>query len=80
MPFTITRVGVEVIALVGGLAFLVTSCVVRDRSIEQRGATKVVSASQKAGAKANAINAKVRDDARRPGSLERLRKSSCRDC
>lgn len=78
--FGLSRLAVQLIASSAIVTLLVGSCVVRDRSIEQRGATKVVSASQKAGAKANAINAKVRDDARKPGSLERLRKSSCRDC
>lgn len=62
------------------VSVLVTSCVVRDRSVEQRGAAKVVEASKKEGAKANAINSKVRADARKPGAADRLLKSACRDC
>lgn len=80
MPFVITRFGLQVAALVVGAGVLMTSCVVRDRSIEQRGASKVVAASKKAGAKANAINSKVRAAAREPGSFDRLLKESCRDC
>lgn len=49
MPFAITRFGIQVAALIAGAGVLVTSCVVRDRSVEQRGAAKVVSASKKAG-------------------------------
>lgn len=80
MPFTITRVGVQVVALIGGLAFLVTSCVVRDRSIEQRGATKVTSAIAKQTEKINAKARKARDAARAPGAVDRVRNAFCRDC
>lgn len=80
MPFVITRAGVQFAALLAGAGVLVTSCVVRDRSVEQRGAAKVVSASKEAGAKANAINSRVRADARKPGSFDRLLREACRDC
>ena len=80
MPFAITRFGIQVAALLAGAGVIVTSCVVRDRTIEQRGAAKVVSASKKRGAQANEINSKVRADARRPGSFDRLLREACRDC
>ncbi|HPE81955.1 hypothetical protein [Denitromonas sp.] len=80
MPFAITRFGIQVAALIAGAGVLVTSCVVRDRSVEQRGAAKVVSASKKAGAKANATNREVRRRAAEPGAFERLLEESCRDC
>ncbi len=62
------------------VSVLVTSCVVRDRSVEQRGAAKVVEASKKEGAKANAVNREVRKRAAEPGAADRLLKSACRDC
>lgn len=59
---------------------LVSSCVVRDRNVEQRGAQKVVAASKVQGAKANAINETVRKRAAEPGASDRLLNGSCRDC
>ena len=76
----LSRFTLQVLASGGIIAALVTSCVVRDRTIEQRGAAKVVSASKKRGAQANEINSKVRADARKPGSFDRLLREACRDC
>lgn len=78
--FGLSRLSVQAIALIGGGGLLVTSCVVRDRSVEQRGAQKVVAASKQAGAKANAINENVRRRAAEPGASDRLLNGSCRDC
>ncbi len=78
--FGLSRFAIQAIALISGGGLLVTSCVVRDRSVEQRGASKVLAVSKQAGARANEINRKVRAAARQPGAFERLLKSSCRDC
>lgn len=78
--FGLSRLAVQAIALVGGGSLLVTSCVVRDRNVEQRGAQKVVAASKAQGAKANAINENVRRRAAEPGASDRLLNGSCRDC
>ena len=77
--------GFDLWKLAGGgvaVAVLVGSCVARDMRIEQRGGTKVVTASKTAGKQANATNDKVRTDARKPGAAERLLAdpSTCRDC
>lgn len=52
------------------------------RDIKQQaiGAEKVLVASKKEGAKANAKNEAVRADAERPGAADRVRKLYCRDC
>lgn len=78
--FGLSRLSVQVTALVAGVGVLVTSCVVRDRNVEQRGAQKVVAASKAQGAKANAINENVRRRAAEPGASDRLLNGSCRDC
>lgn len=78
--FGLSRLSVQVTALVAGAGVLVTSCVVRDRNVEQRGAQKVVAASKAQGAKANAINENVRRRAAEPGASDRLLNGSCRDC
>lgn len=80
--FGLSRIMIQLIASGGVVAVLVTSCVVRDRSVEQRGAQKVVAASKQAGAKANAINREVRKRAAEPGAAQRLLNDplSCRDC
>ena len=71
------RAGV-IAALFSLLALWRVSDVQTQRAV---GATKVVIAAKKAGAKANATNTKVRAAAAAPGAAERLRKSgSCRDC
>lgn len=81
MPtFFMTRIGLQIAAIVIGAGVLLASCVVRDRKIEARGAEKLVAASKKEGVRANAVNSKVRDRARQPGSFERLLSESCRDC
>jgi hypothetical protein len=80
MMFGLSRLSIQLAAIVGGAGLLVTSCVVRDRSVEQRGAAKIVAASKKEGAKANATNEVVRRDAAVPGAVDRLLKDSCRDC
>lgn len=71
---------VKVIGVSVGLSVLVGSCVMRDHKQQTRGAAKVVEASQKQGAKANAASEKVRRAAAAPGAAERLRRESCRDC
>lgn len=76
----LTRFAVQSLASGGVIALLVTSCVVRDRSVEQRGSQKVVAASKAQGAKANAINENVRRRAAEPGASDRLLNGSCRDC
>ena len=76
----LSRLTLQMLASGGIIAVLVTSCVVRDRNIEQRGAAKVATASKKAGAKANATNREVRRRAAEPGAFERLLEESCRDC
>lgn len=78
--FGLSRLGIQAAALVAGAGVLVTSCVVRDRNVEQRGAQKVVAASKVQGAKANAINETVRKRAAEPGASDRLLNGSCRDC
>lgn len=44
------------------------------------GAEKVIVASKKEGAVANAKNEAVRADAERPGAADRVRKLYCRNC
>ena len=52
-----------------------------DKSNQQAiGAEKVIVASKKEGAEANAKNEAVRADAERPGAADRVRKHYCRDC
>lgn len=81
MIFGLSRFGLQLAAVIGGAGLLVTSCVVRDHNIEQRGAQKVVAASKQQGAKANEINREVRKRAAEPGAFDRLLKSgACRDC
>lgn len=80
MIFGLSRFGLQLAAVIGGAGLLVTSCVVRDRNVEQRGAQKVVAASKAQGAKANAINENVRRRAAEPGASDRLLNGSCRDC
>jgi hypothetical protein len=59
---------------------LVSSCVVRDRNLEQRGAAKVTSELARQTEQINAKARKARAAARAPGSVERVRKDYCRDC
>ncbi len=59
---------------------LVSSCVVRDRNLEQRGAAKVTSALAKQTDEINAKVHKARAAARAPGAVERVRERYCRDC
>lgn len=69
--------GAGVVALVG-----VSSCMIRDARIKEKGKQEVVQASKAAGAEANVKSEKARAAARAPGAADRLRgdKSSCRDC
>lgn len=78
--FGLSRLALQLVASGGIAALLVSSCVVRDRNVEQRGAQKVVAASKAQGAKANAINENVRRRAAEPGASDRLLNGSCRDC
>lgn len=78
--FGLSRLAAQIVASSAIMALVVGSCVVRDRSVEQRGAANVVSAAKTAGARANATNAKIRAHARKPGSFDRLLNSACRDC
>lgn len=71
---------VKVIGVSVGLSVLVGSCVMRDHKQQAKGAARVVEASQKQGAKANAESEKVRRAAAAPGAAERLRRDACRDC
>jgi hypothetical protein len=72
-PARLGVIAAAVAALVGLRAW--------DISTQQaKGAAKVVEASQKQGAKANAKNDEVRRAAAAPGAAERLRRESCRDC
>lgn len=80
MIFGLSRLAVQIIASSAIVALLVGSCVVRDRSIEQRGATKVTSAIAKQTENINAKARKARDAARAPGAVERVRSKYCRDC
>lgn len=59
---------------------LVSSCVVRDRNLEQRGAAKVTSAIAQQTEQINAKARKARAAAHAPGSAERVRNDYCRDC
>ncbi len=71
------------VALGAGVVGVLVGLRVWDVSTQQaKGAVKVVEASKKAGAEANAKNEKVRAVAREPGAAERLRKdrATCRDC
>lgn len=68
LPFP-QRFTVQVAALAIGAGVLVTSCVMRDRSIESRGAVKAVTKIEKANSNAT----KLGSDAARKSSDQRVR-------
>lgn len=47
---------------------------------EYKGGQAVIAKSEKAGKVANEKASEAHDAATRPGAVERLRKSACRDC
>lgn len=66
-----------------GAAIVLALCGLRLWDVNRQreiGAWKVVEASKKEGAKANAKNEAVRARADVPDAADRLRKQSCRDC
>ena len=70
----------RVIASGAVASVLVSSCVVRDRNLEQRGAAKISSAIAKQTDETNEKARKARAAARKPGAVDRVRNSFCRDC
>lgn len=70
----------RVIASGAVASVLVSSCVVRDRNLEQRGAAKISSAIAKQTDETNEKARKARAAAREPGSAQRVLKEYCRDC
>jgi len=80
VPFLLSRLGMQIAAVVAICGVLVTSCVVRDRKLVAKGADRAVAQINKQTDKINEKARKARRAARAPGSVERVRKLWCRDC
>lgn len=76
----LSRFGLQAAALAVGAGALVTSCVVRDRSVEQRGAAKAVATINQQTQATNEKARQARAAARAPGAPDRVLSEYCRDC
>lgn len=76
----LSRFGLQAAALAVGAGALVTSCVVRDRSVEQRGADKAVATINKQTQVKDEKARQARAAARAPGAPDRVLSEYCRDC
>lgn len=76
----LSRLSIQIAAVVGGAGLLVTSCVVRDRSVEQRGAAKAVATINQQTQVKDEKARQARAAARAPGAPDRVLSEYCRDC
>ena len=53
---------------------------INNHFVAKRAIKKLVHASKIEGKKRNVKAAKLRDDVRKPGAADRLRRAACRDC